>query len=60
LAATKALALCEGRDFAVPDDVQRLAPSVLSHRIALKSGSASLSVRREAIRQIIHETPVPA
>ncbi len=60
LAATKALALCEGREFAVPDDVQRLAPAVLSHRIALKVGSSSLAVRREAIRKIVHETPVPA
>ncbi|MDH3743910.1 MAG: MoxR family ATPase, partial [Acidobacteriota bacterium] len=60
LSATRALALCEGRDFAVPDDVQRLAPAVLSHRIALKVGSSSLAVRREAIRKIVHETPVPA
>ncbi|MFT7678786.1 MAG: MoxR-like ATPase [Planctomycetota bacterium] len=31
--ACQALALLEGRDFAIPDDVQRLAPAVLAHRL---------------------------
>ena len=31
--AAQALALSEGRDYAVPDDVQRLASPVLSHRV---------------------------
>jgi MoxR-like ATPase len=35
LRAAKARALLEGRDHALPDDVQALAPVVLSHRIVL-------------------------
>src|SRR3954451_16733875 len=35
LRAAKARALMEGRDHALPDDVQALAPTVLAHRIVL-------------------------
>jgi MoxR-like ATPase len=33
--ASKALAALEGRDHVLPDDVQRLAPAVLAHRLLL-------------------------
>lgn len=59
LAATRAAALCEGREFAIPDDVQALAPSVLAHRVVLKGGAGGLEARREAIRKILRDTPVP-
>ena len=57
--ATQAMALCEGRGFAVPDDVQRVAPSVLSHRIALKGGAGGLDAAHGAIDRILNSTPVP-
>ncbi len=57
--ATQALALCEGRDYAVPDDVQRLAVPVLGHRVMLKRGSGGMEETREAIRRILASTPVP-
>jgi MoxR-like ATPase len=38
--AAKALAALEGRDHALPDDVQRLAPSVLTHRLLLAPEAA--------------------
>ncbi|MCG8455708.1 MAG: MoxR family ATPase [Holophagales bacterium] len=57
--ASQALALCEGRDYAVPDDVQRLAVPVLSHRITLKRGSGELREQREAIRKVLATVPVP-
>lgn len=57
--ATQALALCEGRDYAVPDDVQRLALPVLAHRINLRRGSGELAEQREAVRRILAATPVP-
>jgi MoxR-like ATPase len=38
--AAKALAALEGRDHALPDDVQRLAPSVLPHRLLLAPEAA--------------------
>src|SRR4051795_2693489 len=47
LRAAKALALIEGRDHALPDDVQALAPAVLPHRIMLVPEAAG--VEREAI-----------
>ncbi|MEM7356923.1 MAG: MoxR family ATPase [Acidobacteriota bacterium] len=57
--ATQALALCEGRAYAVPDDVQRLALPVLGHRVMLKRGSGGMAESREAIRRILTSTPVP-
>jgi MoxR-like ATPase len=36
LRMAKAIALLEGRDYAVPDDVKRFAPPILRHRIILK------------------------
>ncbi len=57
--ATQALALCEGRAYAVPDDVQRLAVPVLGHRVMLKRGSGGMEESREAIRRILASTPVP-
>ena len=57
--ATQALALCEGRDYAVPDDVQRLAVPTLAHRITLKRGRSSLAETRAAIRRVLAATPVP-
>ena len=57
--ATQALALCEGRGYALPDDVQHLAVPVLAHRMALKRGSGQLEEQRYAIRRILSEVPVP-
>jgi MoxR-like ATPase len=57
--ATQALALCEGRSYAIPDDVQRLAASVLSHRVVLKRGVADLVSARLAIERVVAATPVP-
>jgi MoxR-like ATPase len=42
--AAQGLALIEGRDYVIPDDVKRLAIPVCAHRVAL-SGRASLSQR---------------
>jgi MoxR-like ATPase len=47
LRAAKAHALLKGRDHALPDDVQALAPTVLSHRIMLVP--EAVGVEREAI-----------
>ncbi|MEX1223199.1 MAG: MoxR family ATPase [Pirellulales bacterium] len=59
--AAQALALVEGRDFVVTDDVKRLAPAVLAHRVITKSfAHGSQREATEAIvRQIIDEVPVP-
>jgi len=57
--ATQALALCEGRSYAIPDDVQRLAPSVLANRVVLKRGVVDLDGARKAIERVVGATPVP-
>jgi len=57
--AAQALALLEGRDFAVPDDVQRLAGPVLAHRVVLRRGSSGLSAALAAIDNLLRATPPP-
>ena len=57
--AAQALALFEGRDFAVPDDVQRLAPAVLAHRVVLRRGASGLEAARRAVEVLVHGTPLP-
>jgi len=56
--ATQALAFCEGRSFAIPDDVQRLVLAVLAHRVVLPM-STGLDATRNALRQVLSEVPVP-
>src|SRR3954447_5252225 len=46
LRAAKARALMEGRDHALPDDVQSLAPTVLSHRIVLAPEAMDVTAER--------------
>ena len=41
LRASRARALCHNRDFVLPDDIQALAPQVLSHRIRLTARASS-------------------
>jgi MoxR-like ATPase len=53
--AAKALAALEGRDHALPDDVQLLAPSVLTHRLLLGPGSGGdggETVVRDALERV--------
>jgi MoxR-like ATPase len=57
--AIQALALCEGRRFAVPDDVQRLAVPVLAHRVALRHGNGGVEAARDAIERVVAALPVP-
>ena len=60
--ACQALAMAEGRDYVVPDDVKRLAVPILSHRVLTKGylhGS-----QREALEaligRLVEEVPVPS
>ncbi len=59
--ATQSLALVEDREFAVPDDVKKLAVPVLAHRVLCR-GLIREGQRERAkniIRQIVENTPVP-
>jgi MoxR-like ATPase len=54
--AAKALAALDGRDHALPDDVQALAVPVLRHRLLMAPGSAA-DDREAAIREAIERIP---
>ena len=56
--SSQAMALCEGRTFASPDDVQKVATSVLGHRVVLRQGGG-LEAGRQAIERLIADTAVP-
>jgi MoxR-like ATPase len=59
--AVQAVALVEGRDYAIPDDVKKLAIPVLAHRVigrgVIREGQRDRT--RAVIRQILDTTPVP-
>jgi len=57
--ATQAMALCEGRPFAIPDDVQKVAVPILAHRVLLKNGAGGLTSGREAINRVLDSTSIP-
>jgi MoxR-like ATPase len=56
LKAAKALAALEGRDHALPDDVQAMAPAVLTHRLLLAPEAAGSS-RAEVVRDVLERVP---
>jgi MoxR-like ATPase len=56
LKASKALAALEGRDHALPDDVQALAPAVLTHRLLLAPEAAGAS-RADVVRDVLERVP---
>jgi MoxR-like ATPase len=56
LKAAKALAALQGRDHALPDDVQALAPSVLTHRLLLAPDAARVD-RRDVVTDALERVP---
>jgi MoxR-like ATPase len=61
--ACQALALLEGRDFVIPDDVKRLLGPALAHRLVLSSGGRLRGASAEAVLQAVldgAEVPVEA
>jgi MoxR-like ATPase len=56
LKAAKALAALDGRDHALPDDVQVLAPAVLTHRLLLGPDAAG-SERADVVREALERVP---
>lgn len=60
--ASQSLALIEGRDFVVPDDVKRLSVPVLAHRVITKGylhGSQRGAVEA-LIQRLVDDVPAPA
>ncbi len=57
---SQACAYLEGRDFVLPDDVQKMAPCVLCHRLVLSPEAKIKNVKTdEILKEIIGEIPVP-
>ena len=57
-AFSQGLAMIEGRDYVLPDDIKRAARLVLPHRLIMAGDSRSLSART-VIDHIIDSVPVP-
>ena len=53
--ATQALALLAGRDFAIPDDVKRLAVPIFAHRVVVNTRTALAPRRADVGERIIEE-----
>ena len=56
--ACQAAALLDGRPFVSPDDVKRLAPAVLTHRLILH-GESDARLAAEVVRSVLDSVPVP-
>jgi MoxR-like ATPase len=61
--ATQALALLEGRDYAVPDDIKRLAVPVCAHRVVVNTrlalGQRNSDLSDRILREILTLVEVP-
>lgn len=58
--ASRALALLRGRDYVTPDDVARVAPYVLRHRLILSpKAKISGSTTDDIISKILNSVPIP-
>ena len=56
--AAQAAAYLEGRDAVYPDDVKRMVPAVLGHRLHSKTAT-NLASSRSAVSDVLMATPVP-
>lgn len=58
--AARAAALIDGRDYAVPDDVKRIASEVLAHRLILSpKGKSVHGTAEKVMKTILSEVPIP-
>ena len=56
----QAFAALEGRDYAIPDDIKMLAPSVLSHRLVVMPESRlKRRTPKNLMIEILRDTPAP-
>jgi MoxR-like ATPase len=58
--SSQALAAISGRSFVLPDDIKRLAPAVLGHRLILRPESRLRKVTANSVlNEILAEVSVP-
>ncbi len=60
LLGSKVLAALQGRDYVLPDDVKRLAPPVLRHRLLLKPEAEIAGLSPDlVVRKLLASVEVP-
>ncbi len=58
--ASQALAAIRGNDFVLPDDVKRLVPAVMMHRMILRPESRLRKITAaDVLEEILNDVPVP-
>ena len=58
--AARARAVVKGREYVVPEDVKRLAPNLLAHRIVLTPDAAVENVAKEdVVADVLDSVEVP-
>lgn len=58
--AARARAVLSGREYVVPEDVKRIAPSVVAHRLVLTPDAAVENVeKRSVVESVLSEVAVP-
>ena len=57
--ACQAYAAVQGRDFVTPDDVKKLASSVMAHRVIVRGAYGRADKSEETIADVLRQTPVP-
>jgi len=54
------MALLDGRDYVIPDDVKHLVPAVMEHRIRLKPEAEMDEITpRMLLDRVLDKVPVP-
>lgn len=54
--ASRAFAFTQNRTFVLPEDIQKVAPAVLGHRLGLSEG---VKIGKKMVQEIISETKIP-
>ena len=60
VAAARAMAACDGRDYTIPDDIKNLFHAVVSHRVNL-SASAEMDglAVKDVLNELLQRVPAP-
>ncbi|PKR76998.1 magnesium chelatase [Halalkalibacillus sediminis] len=58
--AAQGNAAIEGRNFVTPEDLKKVAPYVLSHRLVLSLDGSTIMNQTEVLEEILEEVEVPA
>ena len=57
---SKAMAMLQGRDYVVPDDVKQIAVPVMAHRVLLTASARMRGIRQESVvGEVLDSVPVP-